>query len=513
MAQQFFKIDLQKPAFPMLSKQQTRTRIGSGQRSQSVDTQDEVGISYCHNVMPTEYGYNAVGMNLTVAGITPSGTMIDVREIFSLDRSPFYLGMDDVGRLYTRLVGSSSSWRALADTFPIVSGLYPTFDSKDCTVATVNGISYIMFSTLDRFLVMNYNQATHIMTAPTLSTITLSATRGLVSANGYLIAYGTSAVAWSSTIDPTDFAPSDVTGAGGGNIPDIKGAIQFCVTNSLGFLIYAQGNIVAATYTGNVLYPFKFREVKGSEGGVSINQTSFGANEEFQFAYTKAGLQTIISSKAETILPEITDFLSGDIFEDYDSATNTFTESDVSPNVLQKRLTYISSRYLVLSYGIGTTTATRFSYALILDTSLNKLGKIKVAHTGCAEMQRSTVDAANNCVAFIAANGDINTVDFTGDNMTDSVLMLGKLEQTYSRLITVQELEVENVPTGKEITVSDRVALDGVNPVDTPLVEYSRAGNLRTYKMLLTGKNHTFTFEGEFNLVTALLKYTLAGRS
>lgn len=74
------------------------------------------------------------------------------------------------------------------------------------------------------------------------------------------------AIAWSSLIDPTDFTPSLVTGAGGGAVQGAKGDIVCCVSHTIGLVIYTNQNAVAAPTSGNARYPFNFRELVASGG-------------------------------------------------------------------------------------------------------------------------------------------------------------------------------------------------------------------------------------------------------
>ena len=56
---------------------------------------------------------------------------------------------------------------------------------------------------------------------------------GITQSTGYMIAWTKNTVAWSSTIDPTDFVPDSLTGAGGGGVEEVKGAINYCIQGDL----------------------------------------------------------------------------------------------------------------------------------------------------------------------------------------------------------------------------------------------------------------------------------------
>jgi len=85
------------------------------------------------------------------------------------------------------------------------------------------------------------------------------------------------------------------------------------------------------------------------------------------------------SQKAQIVLPEITDFLAGKVFEDFDEVTKELSLTELTAT-MKKKTKFISSRYLIVSYGI-----TEFTHALIYDIALERLGKLKIAHVDCFE--------------------------------------------------------------------------------------------------------------------------------
>lgn len=214
MAQMQHKIDLSSPSFPMLSEQQTRTIIGTSvpgnvaaEASAFAPPKTEVpGIAYCHNVMPTKYGYQSVGFGDVVFPplMFPGRFFIDVRVIYNLNRQRCYMGLDNAGRIHI-LYPPFFVWVALPDTIPSTTS--PSFTAERVTIGTVNGVSYVYFRGVGCFVftgaAMNH-----------LPLLGLDETKvlGVVSSSGYLIAYTTSDIAWSSTLLPTDFVPSAITG-------------------------------------------------------------------------------------------------------------------------------------------------------------------------------------------------------------------------------------------------------------------------------------------------------------
>lgn len=501
MAQRQYKIDLQDTIFPMLSEQQTRTIIGNT-AGEAPGAGERPGIAYCHNVMPTKYGVESVGFLPVIPGITsPPAYIQDVRTIYGSAKTALYLAWDSLGNVYALRKGTTA-WLTLPATSPATGGA--NFSSESVTVGTVNGVSYIYYSKIGAFI---YNEATNSLDSVTLTGLTISSVLGVVATSGYLIAYTDQAIAWSSTIDPTDFVPSEVTGAGGGNVADLAGAILFATTNSLGLLIYSAGNVVAGTYTGNARFPFKFRELKDSKGGVSLDLVAYEANSDNQFVFSKAGLQSITSQRAEIVLPEVTDFLAGKRFEDFDESTLTFVRTDLT-STMRKKLKYVASRYLVISYGISS-----FTHALIYDLGLKKLGKIKLAHTDVFEYIDSQNEVSKESIALVTADGAVSVVDFSTSAAYSGVLVLGKLQATRNRLLTLLELELENIREEATLAVYSRASYTGkAADLTTAGTLLQSAENFRKYAFRTTAVNHSLLFIGQFNLVTPQITYLVAGR-
>lgn len=489
----------------MLSEQQTRTVMTNG-TSAGPSASERPGIQYCHNVMPSKEGLDAVGYETIAPYIVFTGgnnPLTDTRTIFGDKQNRIELAWDTNGRLYALLLGASN-WITLPATSP--STMVAGFSANKVTVGTVNGVSYIFYSKKACF---RYNETTNSLDFVPLAGLSIGTIKGVAGSNGYLVAYSRTAIAWSSVLTPTDFVPDGVNGAGGANVDGIEGRIKFAVTNSLGLLLYTDSNVVAGTYTGDSTFPFKFRPVDGSKGGVNLEQTGYEARATSQFVYSKAGLQRITSQKSENILPEVTDFLSGRRFEDFDTDTNDFVQTNLgSSTQLKKKIKFVSSRYLVLSYGITSLT-----HALVYDLSLNRLGKLRIDHVDVFEYVSSQQEAAKESIAFLAENGTTKTLDFTVQNNTNSVLIMGQLQHSRGKLMTLLGVDVENVPDKAALEVSTRYSLSGKEADATvPGLEYYKDDQQRKYSFLQVGVTHALYLKGRFNLVTLQITYMLNGR-
>lgn len=503
MAQQEYRIALSAPDFPLLSDHQSRTVIAP-QKVEGAVRNNTPGLYYCHNVMPTKYGYVSVGPKEVIPEIIPAPgyAIVDVRNAFALGRTRMYFSWDSDGRAYD-LEQGDVDWDTLADTTPSTVGQGLT--KEDITHGTVNGVTYFWYYGIGCFV---YDESAHALTSVTLSGIAVSDVLGITASSGYLIVYKQNGdIAWSSTIDPTDFVPSTVTGAGGGTVGAIGGHVEFVLPNALGILIYTDTNIVAGTYTGNAQYPFKFRQVDNSSGGINKDHVAYENTSQTQFAYTKAGLMAITSQKATTLLPEVTDFLSGYKVEDFDPDTLTMSITEVV-GTMKKKLKLIASRYLVISYG-----ATEFTHALIYDLSLEKLGKVKCTHVDCFEYIGAQSEIAKESIAFICSLGKIKVIDFSTLQTSSGVAILGKLEYSRGRISSIQGVEVEHIDTESELVVSDIYSYDGkvISGNVTGYLADSSDG-YRKYNFNISAVNHSIVLYGQFDLTNVTVTYTVGGR-
>lgn len=518
MAQRYYDIDLKEVDFPFLSEQQPRTIMGTSV-GKAITQEDKPGVQYMHNVMPSKYGLDSVGFTTVIPEPVDSpfsGSFSDTRIVYGGQRSRIYLTWDLVGNIYA-LLPLASAWITIPDTVP--STRVKGFTSNDVTIGTVNGVSYIFFSRIGCF---RYDESLNQLTPVTLVGLDISQILGVVASSGYLIAYTNEDIAWSSTILPTDFTPSPVTGAGGASVAGTEGDIVFCTPATNGIIIYVFANAIAATYTGNPQYPFKFKPVTDSKGGVSLDKAAYEANSEAQFVYTKAGLQTISNNRAANILPGLTDFLAGKRWEDFNETTLEYVSLNLdSETVMLKKIKFVASRYLIISYGlpaglalIGAPNSTgNFTHAFVYDVSLNRLGKVKIEHADVFEYVADQIEVSKESIAFLLPSGEVKILHSSVLLESTGVLVLGKLQATHGSMTQLLGVECENVPIGSDVDCTSMAALDGKK--DITLVEGSdlnKAGNLTEYGFRYTAKNHSIILKGRYNLTTVLVRYALAGR-
>ena len=458
-------------------------------------------VYYCHNVMPTAEGLQSVGYNSPVSGFYTG--MNNVVTLRANDGSSTLYCRDGAGNSYVCPYGSSA-WIPITTPVGCFTPAY--------TVATINGQSYIMFA-----YVGLYTYTAGALAPVTMSGLTAANVLGVTSNNGYMIAYSTTYISWSSTIPPgaitgpIDFVPSQITGAGGGNIQPVKGAIQQMIPHFLGFIIYTNVNAVAAVYSGNPNYPYNFREVVGS-GGLSSNQlVDYDPLSGNHYAYTTSGMQIVSISATQTVMPEATDFLAGKYIEDFNEVTQTLTTT-ILTSPMKKHVTVIADRYLILSYG-----ATSLTHALVFDVVYKRYGKLKIPHTDCFEYRVVTpeqIDNPRDSIAFMNQNGTLNIVDFNyGTTTGDGVLMLGKYQFEREHVLQLQEAHLENIRVGSTFNLYDLVTFDGKNfqpPIAGSLA--ISTGSYRKYVFHTTGVNHSLLMIGNFFLDSIVLAFNVHGQ-
>ena len=325
-----------------------------------------------------------------------------------------------------------------------------------------------------------------------------------------LFAAQSAAIAWSSTIDPTDFTPSLTTGSGGGSVENAQGYITYCVKHTLGFIVYTTNNAVGAVYTNNARYPFAFREIVSSGGLLTLDLLGYDANTGNQYLYSTHGFQLMSMSQSQTVFPDLTDFIAGLSFEDYNEVTDTLTRTALVSQ-MHKRLNVIADRYFVVSYGNGSLT-----HAIVYDIALKRYGKLKIPHVDCFEYELGVLTATEfpkRSIAFLQEDGTVKIVDFSARAANSSgVIMLGKFQFVRPRLLQLDTITLENVMDENNFSVIVKSSLDGKTTVDTPTTLLHSAGGSHTYGSRAIGINHSLVIKGNFQLNTNVLQFNIHGK-
>lgn len=528
MAQIPYRANLQSMTWPMLSELSGRTIINpqgdnTYARFVSSDGQAPVDtgvpqIMYCHNVMPSTYGWQSIRYN-TVFTPGPSipadsdfesarliyGAQILSGDVLASTGFKSYIAITGTGADKVKIIDPATGvWASLFGAPSLPAGCV-------MTVATINGVSYIYFSGVGCYVYLN-GFAT--LTPRTLAGLDTAATLGIVPANGYLNAWNKTGVAWSSTVDVEDFVPSDVSGAGGGQVQEAKGEIVTAVATSLGYILYTKENAVSVIYSGNAEFPWNFKGIPASGGVSSSDVVSQEQAAGLQQVYSTNGLQQVTHARCNTVLPAITDFIAGNVFEDYDTVTDTFTTTKFNWS-MRKKLAVVADRYVVISYGLSPTAD--MTHAIVIDLTQTRMGKIKLTHTSCFELRSLTNDVTEiprDSIAFLQRNGTVKVIDFSLlEDASDSVLMLGKYQYVRQRLIELNQIEIETVDTPDTFTALVIPSLNG-KTLGNPVTGY-QLENSDGYRKFVwdgaIGTNVSWVFKGTFNINALIGWFSLVG--
>jgi hypothetical protein len=526
MSQIVYRANLSAKAFPFLTDFQGRTVIVPGpdntfNRSlvSSEDLDRDVGVPimyYCHNVIPAPYGFSSVGYETEIPKLAGSGTVFKSVKILrsnalsaAADGPRIYFA-PTVSGVHYKLTLGSTAWTSISTPVAITASTVVTY-------ATVQGISYIYFSGIGCY---KYDSTTDTLVAVTLTGLVPANILGVTSYQGYMIAYDTNNVYWSSvldidyTVNSVDFTPSLTTGAGNIRPEGARGPITIVLPATFGLAVYTTSNIVSAIYSGNSRYPFNFKEVVSSGGCTSGDYVTYDANTGNQYAYTTSGMQTVTATATQTIFPEITDFLAGADFEDFDETTKTFSQNTLTSPMI-KKITSVADRYLIFSYGVTSLT-----HAILYDMTQRRYGKLKVSHVDCFEyeyLDPALADAPRKSIAFLGADGNIKianlSVTFSGSS---GVALFGKFQYVRSRLLTLEAVELQSVHSNQTAFCYDMSSLTGGTSESfqvTQGYETSVSGQTqRTYKFHKTAINHSVLVLGGFFLASLILTFHIAGR-
>lgn len=525
MAQIPVRMNTQGMAFPLLSQQSGRTVInGQGDLtyvpglSADGDVPEDRGIPnvfYAHNVMPSSYGWQGVGYDVEyVAG--SSGEFQQIKLVQGATISGDLPAASSL-RTYIAKVADGTGDASL---YYIDGGVWtpisnsPTFpETRDITTAYVNGYTYICIPFIG---VHVFNVSTGLLISRPLNGLDDTTLEGVFSSNGYLLVWSSRRVLWSSVINVEDFVPSDVSGAGGGAIQEAGGAIVYCLSAQLGFIVFTDNNVVSGVYTANEDFPFEFKEVPSAGGIYSEKLVSNGTAAGYHYCFTTNGIQRITHTNSTTVLSNVSDFIGNRIFEDFNDNTNAL-EQEVLSYDMPRMVATVANRYVIVSY--SKEQAGTFSHAIVIDAIQNRIGKLKIPHTQVFEFRSLSAGTSldsRGTIAFLGPDGEVNTLNFDlGCQTTSAVLILGKLQFVHQRLLQLQEVELENVCPSGNFELIDIPSLDG--KTFEPIVQgYERPEDdgkvLKRYYFSNVAKSHSLLFKGSFELLSILVWFNVHGR-
>lgn len=505
------RINLDTAVFPLLSELLGRTVIVRGTDQTHPATfateiaSDPPQLYYAHNVLPTPYGYQSIGytefINPATSDYADFSSQVTARES-STGRAAI-LGFTKSGKILVSTL-ASPGWVEIAPS----DG--KSIAGRSISFAFVRGITYIYFYKLGCYV---YHFDTGTLERTTLGGLAESTIYGIVGAQGYLVVFGVgNAVAWSSVLDPTDFVPSLVTGAGAGNIEGAQGETAAAIATQNGLIFLNAANATAGLYQGNGRFPFAFVTVAGCGG---LSDPTFAASSVLDspvaYAYTTSGLQAISPKQADFITPEITEFLSGRRLEDFNELTGGF-EITTPSNVIKKKLAWVADRYLIISYGDELLT-----HAIVLDTLTRRMGKLKIDHVSIFEFtlyDQTIYETPKKSIGILKADGTVVVVDTDIASTTSSgVAILGKYQFVRERWLQLQAVELENILDSEAFGLTSLITYDGKS-LRNGGVAYNtgNAGLCQKYLFNIAALNHSLLCQGRFNLVSGILSFNVVGK-
>lgn len=509
MSQIVYRGNLSAKIFPFISDFWGQTIIVPGQDqnfqrqiTSAEDPDKDRGVPqlyYCHNVLASAQGFQSVGYTEPVMGFINEVSFqnpIVLRD--TLGVAVFFVQTID-GRNFVLPFGNTS-WQAI--------NIIPGTAGKLVTTAYVDGQSYVFFANTGCY---TYDSVSNTLIGVALTGLDITQVIGITASAGYILAWTANQVLWSSTIDPTDFIPSLITGAGGGGVEAAKGNITACITHQLGFIVYTTDNAVAAVYSGNSRFPFNYKELVSSGGLADIRLVSGDSSTSNQYGYTTSGLQLIAMTGTQTIMPEVTDFIAGGLFEDFDDDTLTLVQTELT-STMKKALNTISNRYLIISYGIES-----FTHALVYDISMKRFGKLKCPHVAVFEWQVLTpevTETPRTSIGLLQKDGTVKVVDFTFDSPNSTgTMLLGKFQYVRSRTLQLEEAVFESIPNTAIFTVTDQITIDGKNITQSKAgYQMPVTGKIRDFRFNTDGLNHTLVCQGSFYMSSFQLYFHIGGR-
>lgn len=549
MAKQKFKGALNEVSFPMVSVLQTRTvvqpqydiNVRTPRNPNSTEDYSDYSIPqllYCENVVPTGEGLQSVGYSPVIPALANTTVFDQAVTLRDADENNFlFAPAGGLNYIYTGVAGAWVSTNPIAGAADVA-----------VTRAYVNGRTFICYRGLGVYeydsVAKTFNKKTLILPSGVVEANIL----GIGGSSNYLIFFTKIQVYYSSLVDPLDFVPSAVTGAGSSIPQDVKGQIVAVLGIAGGFIIYTTKNAVAAVYTNNSRSPFTYKEVNNAGGILSYEQVTSDQNPGPHYAWTTGGLQKITVQGAEPVSAEVSDFLAGKLWEYFDAAAMRLIQVKNSESEFATKLTFISSRWLIISYSTLAVSGS-FNYALVYDSVLKRWGKLKVNHVDCFSYpypnlvgDLSYADLANVSyadlsttsynqlssgispvvtsklsIAFMTSGGkvDLLTMDYNKTEQQDGVVIFGKFQLVRANLMTLQQLELEGVyqsGNAYQLRAFASASFNGSKPDNIQeMKKLTQDAGFARYAKRITGVNINIMVFGTFALSSYLLEVTQDG--
>lgn len=508
MSAVLFRLNLTASSMPLLTRHYGASVAGRGRldtdyviTNQYSGSQADafIGIPTCiyqHNVLPYTHGVKSVGYKKVHGGFKGN---FDFDSVFTL-RSATGVALFSPAK-GLNYVNTGYSWQSTPA---------PHRMAGQVTVAYLKEVSYVCYQGNG---IYRLNSAISQFQAIQLAGLNTSSLRGITAANSYLIAFDDDTVYYSDPTNELNFQPTIGSGAGAESVLQVKGKIIACLPIENGFFIYTTVNVVAATYSGDVRYPWVYREIDGSAGITDSSHVAWTSNYSGHYAWTAAGLQFLTPEKATLVSPEVTDFLLAGEVEEYvgelglypantapNSAAgpygeyiteylgkNHFVSNKLSPGQkMQVKLALVASRFLCISYG-----QLELTNILVQDLALQRWGKLKIKHTQVLDYPFGE-EVSLNKVAVVNKSGAVFLLcpPTQATEPLDSVYISGRIQAQRGLNCEVLGVQASTVSSGKAFVLPSRngMSLDPAEelyPVDVSQEQVTFATSVYCANFLL----------------------------
>lgn len=313
---------------------------------------------YMQNVLPQNRGYTSVHFSRVISDSSYPIYMDKILQLRNdLGEVALLSPANGQNLVYTAVTGE---WRTNAFASPAYGQV---------SIAYLKGKTYLCYAGLGLF---SYDFITQTLVQETVVSVDFSSVLGVAAAGNYLILYTKTYFAYSSPLDPLDFTP--VAGGGGQSaILANRGIITTILPISNGVIVHTTVNSITAQLSGNVSFPFVYKEIPNSAGVASSEHVTYDSTNDVHMALTTSGLMQISAQRAQLVLPELSDLIASKRY-----IAPTTDPSTVAVDDLEVKVSAIGSRYIAIS--IKSAVKIEYEMAYVYDTALNRWGCINIPH-------------------------------------------------------------------------------------------------------------------------------------
>lgn len=526
MSQVSYRGNLSAAVFPMSLAHAGRSVIVPGPDNnydRRVDPEGEqkaAGIPqaiYLENVFPTADGYQSVGYvaeaNMGISGAIAIYPLYAVRTV----------GLPETNVINVAYLAGGTTFKAsnisgLGNWTNIVFSGTAEYPTNNVSSAVVRGVCYVL---IHGPTVQLYT-AEHTGAALTLTNITASVTgvttfndiRYVIGVYNYLvIVLKDGTVQWSSTITPTDFSVSLVTGAGTAKPNNLFGDVSGVEPNSSGFYLMAASGIISAQYTGNSRYPWRFVPVSDTTSVISFSSGDVNSSN-IVVLDNATTIRRVEGNQSVPIAPEVSAYIKTEqSFDRYDHSTDVISLVTLAASGGKTPKIYLKlDRFVCVS--CDYTVADGYCNVLIYDIQTRRYGKLGIKHHYLVEFTEGPHWAGTKSIGFInILTGACNYLSFRVEDVTsphDAVLVMGKFQYARSRNLCLDEIQLEGKLTNASVRVLPSLNGKVFDTAITPSLKES-AQDFAWYTCRTEARNHSVVIKGQFSVSSLELTFHLGG--